>query len=317
MKYQNIPTNISGIYKINYPNGKIYIGRAINIKRRIWEHYSKEDGTSCQKALKKYFLSYNDIDIDILESIEVYDYDKICELEKKWIKIYNSNNKNIGYNLTFGGDGADCGVNNVSAKFSEKDLENIIKLLKEQRTNVYIGNLYNVHPDTIGHINQGKTYYNDKINYPIRKGPGIKDYKDKYNTFTEEQLDSVIYLLSTTSLSRQEISEQIGISVSTITKINTGKHPYCKKVKIDFPIRKTRRTIPLTQEEIVEIKKELLNKNFSIKDIAKHFNCSTDTISDINLGKRYRNINENYPIRTFYPNRGSKKPVSTILESEE
>jgi DNA invertase Pin-like site-specific DNA recombinase len=87
--------------------------------------------------------------------------------------------------------------------------------------------------------------------------------------------------------------------------------------KINFPIRKTRRTIPLTQEEIVKIKKELLNKNFSIKDIAKHFNCSTDTISDINLGKRYNNVNESYPIRTFYPNRGSKKPVSTILESEE
>lgn len=39
MKYQEIPTNLSGIYKINFPNGKIYIGRAKDIKTRIREHY--------------------------------------------------------------------------------------------------------------------------------------------------------------------------------------------------------------------------------------------------------------------------------------
>ena len=42
MKITDITTKISGIYKINFPNGKIYIGRAIDIKRRIREHYIKK-----------------------------------------------------------------------------------------------------------------------------------------------------------------------------------------------------------------------------------------------------------------------------------
>lgn len=34
----NCPNNISGIYLISFPNGKIYIGLSNNIKRRIKEH---------------------------------------------------------------------------------------------------------------------------------------------------------------------------------------------------------------------------------------------------------------------------------------
>lgn len=73
----------------------------------------------------------------------------------------------------------------------------------------------------------------------------------------------------------------------------------------------------LSEEDILEIKKQLLNPNLSIQDIANNFNCSRDTISDINNGKKYSQIDEYYPIRRFYPKRSSKKPVSTILGSEE
>ena len=55
MIYNDIPKNIIGIYKINFPNGKIYIGRAKNIKTRIWEHFSKKDNTICQSAIYKYY----------------------------------------------------------------------------------------------------------------------------------------------------------------------------------------------------------------------------------------------------------------------
>jgi predicted GIY-YIG superfamily endonuclease len=42
MKITDITTKISGIYKINFPNNKIYIGRSVDIKRRIKEHYIKK-----------------------------------------------------------------------------------------------------------------------------------------------------------------------------------------------------------------------------------------------------------------------------------
>ena len=268
-------------------------------------------------ALYKYYNSYNEIIIDILETIEEYDFDIICTLEKKWIKFYNSNNKEIGYNLTSGGDGADYGTNNQASKISEDDLQNIIKLLKQNKTNVYIGNLYNIHPDTVGNINNGKHYKQDDIDYPIRKEKGTIEYKEKYNSFSNEILNEVLLLLATTSWSRQKISDATKVSVSVITNLNVGRHPYCKLTNYTFPIRQTRRTITFSQEEIQNIKLELLNKNYSIQDIAKHFNCSRDTISDINSGKRYFDNNTNYPIRNFYPNRGSKKSVSTISGTGE
>ena len=52
-------TNISdklkvcGIYKINYDNGKIYIGQALSIWSRANEHNSKNI-QPCDKALKKH-----------------------------------------------------------------------------------------------------------------------------------------------------------------------------------------------------------------------------------------------------------------------
>lgn len=78
MKYNEIPAYKSGIYRINFPNGKIYIGRAKNIKVRIWEHFKKIDNTPCQFALFKYYSSYKDIEIDILEEVSPYNHDLIC-----------------------------------------------------------------------------------------------------------------------------------------------------------------------------------------------------------------------------------------------
>ena len=107
------------------------------------------------------------------------------------------------------------------------------------------------------------------------------------------------------------------MSTTTITNLNTGKHPHCKLTNLSFPIRKTRRTVFLTEEEVLLIKEELLNPNYSIQDIANHFSCSRDTIGDINQGKRYSSNKEVYPIRKFYPKRGSKKSVSTISGTGE
>lgn len=315
MKYSELPIKTCGIYKINFPNGKVYIGRSIDIKRRIWEHYTKIDNTPCYFALKKYYKSYLDIDVSILE--EIKDYSLIYEAETKWIKEYDSLNKEKGYNVTSGGDGGGIGVYNSASKFTEEDLKNIYKLLEQQRTNVYIGKLYNVHPDTIGRINQGKTYFDKNRKYPIRVGQGIVEYKDKINSFTQKQLDLALYLLSTTNDNYDTIFKLTAVSKSALTNLNLGRHPYCRNLNLDFPIRKNRHSIKLQEQDIIGIKKDLLNHNLSMQDIARKYQCSRDTIGDINQGKKYSNINEQYPIRTFYPNRGTKKPVSTILESEE
>ena len=69
VKTKNIPENISGIYKINYPNGKSYIGLSCNIKRRMKEHFSpkKNKIMPCDEAIIKYGIPE---EIEILEEIQ-------------------------------------------------------------------------------------------------------------------------------------------------------------------------------------------------------------------------------------------------------
>lgn len=305
MLYNEIPNQISGIYKINFPNGKIYIGRAINIKRRIREHYSKEDNTACYKALHKYFSSFYEIDVEILEQLKEYNHQKICELEKKWIREYHSfENKNIGYNESEGGDGSDFGVNNVASKITQSDLEDIVKMLKNNKTNIEIGKKYNLHPDTIGRINQGKTYFNDKLDYPIRKIDKDVAGMKSTNAFDEEKYLKIVQLLKTTQLSRSEIALEVGCDLTIISSINNGKHFYCKNINETFPLRNFGNR-PLSKDTIKRIKEDLLNSELSMIKIGEKYNCSRDTVGDINNGRRFSEEGESYPIRTFYPKRKS------------
>ena len=93
MKYVEIPVKTSGIYKIIFPNSKIYIGRAKNIKARIWEHYSKIDNTPCQNALWKYYKTYQEIEIEILEVINPYDFEVMVEEMESIIQLLNFRKK--------------------------------------------------------------------------------------------------------------------------------------------------------------------------------------------------------------------------------
>lgn len=106
MTYQvkDLPSGMMGVYKINFPNGKIYIGISNDIKRRMSEHNSfPKAKTPCDLAIKKYGKITT---IDILESFDQIEREKLEEKEIYWIKYYNANDRNIGYNLTEGGDGS-------------------------------------------------------------------------------------------------------------------------------------------------------------------------------------------------------------------
>lgn len=317
MKITEITTKISGIYKINFPNNKIYIGRAVDIKRRIKEHYNKKDNTPCHRALIKYYTNVENIDFDILFIQSTLDLEELKEKEKYYIKLHDARNKNKGYNIAEGGEGADHGINNIASKINQEELNDIIKRLKNGESNIEIGKFYNLHPETIGRINNGSTYYNKNLKYPLREFPTKVEGFKNWNSFKKQKYLEAIELIKQ-GISIVEISNKTGISSSTLCKINKGNHFICKEINENYPLFiYGRKTISLTKEDISNIKKDLLNPYLSTTDIANKYKTSRDTVSDINQGKRYKDKNESYPIRTFYPKRGSKKPVSTILESEE
>lgn len=56
--------NISGIYKIIFPNKKIYIGLSTNIKKRLIAHNKANDNLPVHRAIKKYGkISENNVEI--------------------------------------------------------------------------------------------------------------------------------------------------------------------------------------------------------------------------------------------------------------
>lgn len=97
---KDLEPNMMGIYKITFPNQKIYIGKSIDIKRRMFEHNSiSANKTPCDNAVNKYGKI---IEIEILEFIN--NIAELNEREKYWIQYYNSTDRRIGYNISAGGE---------------------------------------------------------------------------------------------------------------------------------------------------------------------------------------------------------------------
>lgn len=92
------------IYMIKFPNGKIYIGKTISsVNKRIRDHISEAKRGSRLKvhnAMKKY--NYK-IQISILEDSILES--ELSQKEIFYIAKYNSTKHNIGYNMTYGGEG--------------------------------------------------------------------------------------------------------------------------------------------------------------------------------------------------------------------
>lgn len=93
------------IYKIyNDVNPKLYIGQTTHtVEQRFKEHIKEVHNKAkshivLYKAMRKY-----GVDVFHIEIIEECDNALLNEREKYWIKYYNS--YNIGYNMTWGGDG--------------------------------------------------------------------------------------------------------------------------------------------------------------------------------------------------------------------
>lgn len=99
------------IYKYSFPNGKVYIGQTrTSVQQRHYVHMSdarkKGRGTLCDVALAK----YGEIQPETIETIEVDETEStklqelLNEAEIKWIKFFDSTNKQKGYNIQQGGE---------------------------------------------------------------------------------------------------------------------------------------------------------------------------------------------------------------------
>lgn len=105
LNYCETINNKIGIYAIkNKINGKIYIGQSNNIDSRWRQHLSHlRRNIHSNKYLQNAWNKYGESNFDFI-ILELCDIDKTDELERFYIKKYNSMNDKNGYNHESGGN---------------------------------------------------------------------------------------------------------------------------------------------------------------------------------------------------------------------
>jgi len=91
------------IYKAEFPNGKVYIGRTINFKDRKYKHINSSKGEKnshiiMYKAIRKY--GADNIKWEIIH--ECSSMEEMKEKEKEFINLYKSTEHEYGYNMVCG-----------------------------------------------------------------------------------------------------------------------------------------------------------------------------------------------------------------------
>lgn len=238
---QNI---LSGIYKLNFPNGKCYIGLSNNIRKRVWKH--NHDDYKLHRVVGNAIHYYGELtEFEVLEEINVTNRALMNEREKYWIQYYKSNQSEYGYNITEGGDGGNTGsgVDNPAAAFNREQLDEILDLLFNRRdlSMTQIAEMYNVNKGTIKSINQSKSYIQPNIQYPIRtkiesNKALLTETKSSSAKLNDEQLQQVIDLIQNSSQSLAAIARLFNVSPSTIGLINQGERYH--NDNLIYPLRK-------------------------------------------------------------------------------
>lgn len=85
--------NLKIIYKITYPNGKIYIGKDLTNSINYW-------GSAKSEYIAKDFTAEERLDMTIRREVifQSYDASEINKIESKLILEHDSNNPAVGYN---------------------------------------------------------------------------------------------------------------------------------------------------------------------------------------------------------------------------
>ena len=224
----------------------------------------------------------------------------MSEREKYWIQFYNSNHKEIGYNLTSGGDGAALGLENVASKFTEEDLLKIISLLEETVIPMHlIAEEFECSRATIERINAGQTYYNKNNQYPLRKEK-YKTYsgvKNGNSSLTQEQFENLVYDLKYTNILFSDLCTKYNVSQSVITNINRGITYFNSDMQYPLREKNASQRRVFSKEEMDTIKFLLQETKTPMAAIAKEVKCDSKVIAAINKGTRQTQSDWVYPLR--------------------
>lgn len=86
------------VYKLTFPNGKIYIGKDIGGRGHSLRYFGSWDNHTVESDFSKEQLQRFTLQKEII--FESKDKDEVTRKESELIKQFNSSNPTIGYNRT-------------------------------------------------------------------------------------------------------------------------------------------------------------------------------------------------------------------------
>jgi predicted DNA-binding protein YlxM (UPF0122 family) len=236
---------MTGIYKYtNKDNGKIYIGRSVNITKRKWEHFHSPSPYSFfDQTLVK--IGEDKFDFEIIEECSA---EELRDREKYWIKFYNCcvlDSRDGGYNLTRGGEEYQS-EENPWARLTMIQVNEIIdKLINTKISIQALAKEYGVHYNTISDINRCKTWawaHNYQGN--IREEAQGSLYRGELNgtaIISENLAKAIVEDIKYSKLSLAAIARKHSVKDSLVYDINrcrTWKHLHNYKNNIRNEFRK-------------------------------------------------------------------------------
>lgn len=300
------------IYKItNLINKKIYIGfTSKSIEERFKEHkrqalsnYKKK--YPLHKAMLKYGIE--NFSIEIVDTSDNYDY-CLKELEPYYIKLFESTNKNIGYNIGTGGEGGDNYTNNPNLDVIKEKLSKSLKKFYENNPNPLSGR--HLTEEHIQHIKDAKVGEKLKIKYntpeykELFRQLNLGEKNPMYGKHISEENKELYRKLFTGRKVSEETRKKMSDGITTEMRekarqqiIKYNKSDLCKKRTIErnkLRAYNNRKLLIKNNLSFFDEFFSLLNKNvFSSKLIKNIKNCpfNYDKLWSIN-----KNIKEWYEI---------------------
>lgn len=232
MKYQ--------VYKIvNIINGKFYIGAtSVGLRRRFLQHCNeKQKNTILKNAIKKYGkINFIIEEIETLETrAEMY------EREIYWIGFYRANYRNIGYNISIGGNCGPIMYGENHPNFGKPPHPNTLAACKRKR-----GPMSQENKDLISAGNKGKKKaekwkeFMSENNKKLCANRDMKAVGKKISATKKSQnrpshRRTLIICLNNNKIydHYQEAAKHLGVSAGNIPQVVNGIYSHTKGFKFE------------------------------------------------------------------------------------
>lgn len=265
------------IYKItNKINGKVYIGQSVDYKKRFCGHKAsaaRGDSGLLYNAMRKYGVC--NFECECLGR-----YDNYNEMERYYIALYESTNKELGYNICPGGEEPPRTEFLHYTKMEWIMVHDM--LMYTTYTFKEISEMCNVNINFVHATRTGRNHRMDGVEYPLR----VID-----RTLHDNVVDSILKDLATTEMSMKEIAKKHNVSHSIVKVLNKGEHHF--REDISYPIRETS---TIDKDRPKNVKHDLMCTDLTLEEICEKYGCTKRAVRDINRGKAWFEEKLEYPL---------------------